>query len=497
MQRQTFGNSEVAAFLNRHFVCITVDRDFAPGLAAYGQQWLAAGQKPGGWPLNLWFTPELQPIEAASYLPPTEEWGREGFMVVAQRVADRWTANPDAVRRSAVNTQRLIADHLPFAAAPIADLALALGNAAADWRGRLNEKLGTFGDAPHRPEPELLRFLLAREGDDRRAAVAALRTRLASALRDPLDGGFHRATADAGATIPVFQKRLADQARIALACLDAARVDDDPVFAAGARSALDYSLTRLAAGNGLYHIGEDATLPEATQRLTWTWAELARVVDADEARALGARESGNIVPAEDLEGHHAGRNVLNAAPGAVAPQSLARLLAERENRGSTRLNDLATAAEHGLLLHALLRAADQLGEERYADTAATLRQALQTHFGLGSPRLSRAAGITVAATPEDYLLLALATGDQDLVSEADRLFYDHETGLYRATAEAVLGARAYWWQTNAAEIPAPAVWRALLGDAPAALLTELTAPFENPDSPPPGDVLLALSHASP
>ncbi len=495
--RQTFANAEVAAFLNEHFACVRIDRDAAPGLAGFGQQWLAADQKLPGWPLNLWFTPDLGPIEGASYLPPTEEWGREGFMVVASRVAERWGADAEAVARSTAGTADLIANYLPFAAEPPADLNAALATAAEDWLARLNPELGTFGDAPHSLEPETIRFLIARGGDARDTALDALRKRILSPLRDPIDGGFYRATADSKGSIPVFQKRLTDQARIALACLDAAAVSDDPIFAAGAKSALDYAINRLSpAGDGTFVIGEDATSPNATVVQTWTWAEIIALVGEDMATALGARAEGNVDPEEDLEGHHKGRNILNASPIAMRPQAMfdlrAKLLFDRADRASTLVDQLANAAGHALMLHAMKRSEAELGDLDHGAYALGTQAALRRDFAAETEFFSHVANSEVPATPEDLVLTALALGNDALTAEADAKFYDDELGLYTVTADEVLGIRPLWWQPGAGDLPAPMVWRVMLGGAPDLMVDELTLPFENPDVPPPGATLLAL-----
>src|SRR5690606_4817508 len=61
MNRQTFSNPDVAAFLNETYVCVLVDRDEFPAVAAQGQAYVRAMKQLSGWPLNLWLTPELLP----------------------------------------------------------------------------------------------------------------------------------------------------------------------------------------------------------------------------------------------------------------------------------------------------------------------------------------------------------------------------------------------------------------------------------------------------
>ena len=82
--------------------------------------------------------------------------------------------------------------------------------------------------------------------------------------------------------------------------------------------------------------------------------------------------------------------------------------------------------------------------------------------------------------------------DPALAEQADDLFYDDEFGLYYATTEDVAGVRPQMWSAAAGELPSPAVWRLLISNPPELLADEITLSFDNPDVPPPGDVLLAL-----
>jgi uncharacterized protein YyaL (SSP411 family) len=135
----------------------------------------------------------------------------------------------------------------------------AMEAAAQGWKSNYDSAHFGFGDPPRYPQPELLRFLLRRGAADRDLALGALRGLAAGALRDPLTGGFFRYLSDAEGTMPYPQKILSDQARLALAFLDAQQISADPRFAAAARGALDYALHHLAHADGTFASAEDGT----------------------------------------------------------------------------------------------------------------------------------------------------------------------------------------------------------------------------------------------
>ena len=516
MARQSFANADTAAFLNANFVCVLVDREEQPGVAALYYNYIRTVKQLDGWPLNIWLTPELKPYEGANYLPPSEEWGKTSFIKIARQAKDAWTTDAAGCRARANEAVAQLAaptPALPSGGAPAEKIKHALADATTGWQGRRDAAHGGFGESPKNPEPELLRFLLRQAPADREAALLALRAMAGSALRDPLDGGFFRYAADDAWHVPYPQKTLADQARIALAYLDAAQAAADPAFPAAARGALDFALTHLALPDGTFAAAEDATAEEFTEYYAWTAAEIDTVLGADAAAfksAHGIEATGNVPADFDATGRLKGKNLLRAALPDTATDAAAatRLRAVREKRVSPPRDDRATTAAHGLLLAALARAGQQLNEPRYRDAAvrtlAAIRQQLMLSPG-GDLRHLR--GSPAPATPADYAALALGCRELGkipkqaeaealaarLLARAGELYFDPTHGVYfavPATLPAGIVARppAFGDAPSAESL-------ALLAGAPAdeegALTAGLVAVLENEASAP-GDALLAL-----
>jgi len=197
MARQSFANTEVAAFLREHFLCVLVDAREHPELAAVYQSYLRTTKQLNGLPINVWLTPELEPIDGSTYIPPTEEWGKEGFFVTIKRIAGAWKADPAAQRRQAHDAvaNALAADRVAPALPPATEFAAILATATDRARAQYDTNRAGFGDPPKYLEPELLLYLL-REKATRDLALATLRALVASPMRDPLDGGFFRNAQD-------------------------------------------------------------------------------------------------------------------------------------------------------------------------------------------------------------------------------------------------------------------------------------------------------------
>lgn len=520
MARQTFSNAETAALLNKNFVCILVDREEHPELVSLYQTYLSEVKQLTGQPLNIWLTPELLPYEGAAYLPPTEEWGKSSFLKILQQAQAAWTSDAAGCRARAKEAVAQLATVVkptaPAASSPEKAKAR-LQTAADSWLAQFDATNGGFTDAPKNLEPELTRFLLRESPPDRDAALFTLRALATSAVRDSLDGGFFRYAADARYRLPYPQKTLTDQARIALAFLDAAKNDTAKDFVPAARGALDYALKKLARKDGTFDAAEDATGDEYAGYYAWTEAEIDVALGADSAafkKAHGVESAGNITADDDLSGKLKGKNLLRATltVDSVDMAASAKLLALRDQRPSPPRDQSASAGVHGLLLAALSRAGEQLNEPRYLKTAAQLFDAIKKNFLLSPDGdLRRLRGSPVPAVPVDYTALALgcrefsrAAHRPDAGELATRLlalaatrFYDATSGRYyvlSATLPPGIFVRP-WAVGDVPSAESLAIQAGAPSDQMKTISAALAASVDEVSAPPSGDVLLALSIA--
>ncbi|HWA25749.1 MAG TPA: hypothetical protein VG734_08820, partial [Lacunisphaera sp.] len=203
----------------------------------------------------------LQPYDGANYLPPSEEWGKPGFLKAARAALDTWQAGPD--RAHALASEALEMMKLP----PLdlkarLDIPAKLVAATKAWVAAADSVNGGFGSAPKQPEPELIRFLLTRDKAAQEVAIKAARALVSGALRDPVDGGFYRRCIDEAWKEPYFQKTLVDQARIALALFEAADAAKDEKLRAAGIGALEFVLKELRNPDGTFAAALDGTLEE-------------------------------------------------------------------------------------------------------------------------------------------------------------------------------------------------------------------------------------------
>ncbi len=402
-------DAEVCALLDGAFVPVAAERADHPGLAALAQQVLGLVADAAGVPCLLVLLPgrQLRPLGAVPYGPVRDADQRKGLARVLVETAEGWRLAPDELRGEAERLAGILAG-LPFALAGDGrvDRERVLGLAEAQLMGEAHALEGGFGAhpdgscaLPRWPQPEKLQLLAALAA--RPQAAPSLRAHLerslaalaAGGIRDQLGGGFHRAAADAGWHEPLWEQRLGDQARLALAFLDGHRLTGQALHRTIAEQALLWTVRELAVADGRWAAGRhaiadgpDGPQPGAYQR--WTVAQCAAVVGADGARILAQRFA-----LDDAGGPLAVRGELDPPAAKRLPELVGRLIAARDERTPPPLDPRDDLAAHGQLLVALHAAASLDAPE---PTLVAARDALHRHLAALSPTGRAAVRAAVA-----------------------------------------------------------------------------------------------------
>ncbi|HEY2084070.1 MAG TPA: thioredoxin domain-containing protein [Verrucomicrobiae bacterium] len=389
MERESFENDAVAAFLNEHFVSIKVDREERPDVDKIYMTFVQATTGSGGWPMTVFLTPELKPFFGGTYFPPDNRHGRPGFLQLLRHIHQLWDTRRDELVESSVDAhtklaQMALANEPPVGAPDEEDLR----NAGLQLKRMFDPRHGGFGGAPKFPQPSQPQFLLryARRFNDAEAVRMVLQTcerMAAGGIHDQLGGGFARYSVDAEWLVPHFEKMLYDNAQLAQLYLDAHLVGGakhGTLFADTARDILDYILRDMTHPEGGFYSAEDADSEGHEGKFyCWTWAELERLLAPEEfnvtVRYFGITEQGNFVDHSHPE-PLAGQNVLSVvapelpeADKSLLESAKQKMLKARATRVRPHLDDKILASWNGLALGAFARAYAVLGDEKYRTAA--------------------------------------------------------------------------------------------------------------------------------
>ena len=381
MERESFEDPRTAELMNESFVCVKVDREERPDVDALYMEAVQGMTGRGGWPLNVFLTPEQLPFYGGTYFPPQARQGMPAWSQVLLAIAESWSENRDEIRAGGERLRERLAAgaHLRPSGEPL--LEATLDGAVEQLRESFDARNGSFGggDGPLFPQASVIELLLLR-GEDA-IALAMLRAMAGGGIHDLIGGGFARYSVDGSWTVPHFEKMLYDNALLARAYLHGWQASGEEALLEPCVDTLEWALREMRDADGGFYSALDADSEGREGRFyVWTVAELRDVLggDADAAIAwFGASEQGNF-----LDPHHPepGLNVLQGRgprpDRATRERIVALLLEAREARERPALDDKRLTSWNALMICALADAGAALGNARYLDAAVACAEFL-------------------------------------------------------------------------------------------------------------------------
>jgi len=424
MERESFEDEEIARILNEYFIAIKVDREERPDLDEIYMKAVQMMTGSGGWPLNVFLTPDLKPFYGGTYFPREDMGGRPGLKRVLLAVADAYREKRDEMEDSARQvTDALNASAARSAAADEEFTASVMADAVRQLEALFDSEWGGFGGPPRFPQSAAIGLLLRyhhRTGSQEALRMATLTLdRMAyGGIYDHLGGGFHRYAVDGEWLVPHFEKMLYDNAQLANVYLDAFQLTGKPLYRQVARETLDYVVREMADDGDGFHATQDADSEgEEGKYYVWTLSEVNRILSPEDAAVF--RRYYGVSAAGNLEG----RNILHvstpleefAEQAGIAPDDLQRrlkamgrrLLAAREKRIAPGKDDKVLADWNGLMISAFARGYQVLGADEYRRAAEGAANFILTRMRSNGRLLHahRAGRSYVGAFLDDYAFL--------------------------------------------------------------------------------------------
>jgi uncharacterized protein YyaL (SSP411 family) len=364
MERESFEDEDTAAYMNDHFVCIKLDREERPDLDAIYMEACMAMTGHGGWPLNVFLTPEQVPFYAGTYFPPEERGGMPSWRRVLDAVTDAWDTKRDEIRAGGERIARRLQGGALLQPSDEEIDPAGLDAAVDVLRQSFDPNHGGFGGAPKFPPASAIEFLLRRE--EVGMTSATLRAMAAGGMYDQVGGGFARYSVDDRWLVPHFEKMLYDNALLARAYLHGWQVTGDELFRHVAVETLDWALREMRGPEGGFLSALDAD-SEGVEGKFYVWSvdELQSVLGGDAEAAIeyfGASASGNFE----------GANILTR--GAEEPERLpeirCKLYGARSERVWPGIDDKRIASWNALMIAALADAGAVLERSDYLEAAS-------------------------------------------------------------------------------------------------------------------------------
>lgn len=313
MAAETFSDEDVASILNNAFVSIKVDREEMPQIdRIYMDIAKVIMSMQGGWPLNVFLTPELKPFYAVTYMPPVSMRGIMGLTEVASHVKQLWSSQEreELLRDADYLVEAIQKQELLKAEAHFPDKQ-ELEKLFDLFYKEMDTLFGGISGSPKFPMFHMYPVLFSESylSEDARGIYIAeigLSKMAYGGIYDHIGGGFARYSLDVKWEIPHFEKQLIDQALALEAYTHAYRATRKPLYQKVAREIFSYMKRELLSKEGGFYTGEDAdTDGEEGKYYTWAIEEVERVLEEEEF--ILAKEYFRI----SERGNFLGKNVLH------------------------------------------------------------------------------------------------------------------------------------------------------------------------------------------
>jgi len=430
MERESFEDEATARFMNEHFVNIKIDREERPDLDHIYMDAVQAMTGSGGWPLNVFLTPDAKPFYGGTYFPPKPIYNRNSWLEVLAGVAKAFSERREEIEQQADILTNHVAAAGSFgigetpsgttAKGPVAKGTIAKGPATqgATAKGpvakatapespfqpstleQIREHLlknadttyGGFGGAPKFPQTFSIRYLLhdyyfTRHAPSLDQACLSLDKMILGGIYDQLGGGFARYSTDNEWLVPHFEKMLYDNALLVIAMAEAYQLTKKPLYREAIEQTITFVNSELSNGEGAFYSALDAD-SEGIEGKYYVWdaAEIDLILGED---AEFFKLYYGVTPQGNWEGHNiltrpgGLRDAGNAAAGADASPDAGTTPGPDTEAAAARL----AAVRNKLLEHRKERVPPGLDDKVLLGWNALMNIALSKAFGaLGEDR---------------------------------------------------------------------------------------------------------------
>lgn len=473
MEREVFEKGDIARIMNDKLICIKVDREERPDIDQVYMEAVQAMGVHGGWPLNVFLTPEQKPFYGGTYFPP-QQW-----LQVINGIHNAFMSRREEVEMSATELTNLLAGQdlarYKKEAAP-SELKNDLETVYSKLQPAFDKTWGGLEKAPKFIMPSVWRWLLryhhlTRNEEALQHLLLTLKKIAMGGIYDQIGGGFARYSVDQFWFVPHFEKMLYDNAQLMTLYAEAYALTKEDEFKTVIGETFEWLQTEMMDGHGGFYSALDAD-SEGEEGKFYIWrSEQLRDILGEEATLVmdyySIKEEGNWEPQKNilmrvqkeedfLQKHQLSADVWKRRLRAVKE----RLLEVRDRRVKPGLDDKIITGWNAMMVVGLVDAYKALGNENFLKAALRNMQFLENELteGLTLFRSYKSKRSHVKGFLDDYAYLIQAcislyqvTFDEYWIHRAKTLaqhtidhFYDSADGFFyytRQDAEKLIAAR--------------------------------------------------------
>jgi uncharacterized protein len=399
MEKESFENDDTAAFMNNHFINIKVDREERPDVDHIYMDAIQAITGSGGWPLNVFLTPDKKPFYGGTYFPPKAAFNRPSWMDVLTGVSNAYTTKKEEIISQAENLTAHLSKANAFSSQPnIANKIFEqkdIDDAFINIIKNADKENGGFGGAPKFPQFGTIQFLLRYHyvtGNKQalQQAKVSLTKMIDGGIYDHVGGGIARYATDNKWLVPHFEKMLYDNALLIITLSEAYQITKDNRYVEAIHKTMLFIEREMQTNEGGFCAALDADSEGKEGKFyTWSYNEIKEIAGKNAdlfTKFYDISESGNWEETNILNrlfplntfAHQ--NNIHEDELQTILNTVLNKLLLHRNNRIRPQLDDKVLLGWNALMNTACSKAFAATGYAKYKEMAVTNMHFLLTKF---------------------------------------------------------------------------------------------------------------------
>ena len=299
MERESFEKDGIAEVMNKYFVCIKVDREERPDIDQIYMEAVQILGVNGGWPLNVFLTPDQKPFFGGTYFTP------QVWVEVLNNINRAFQANRKQIEDTAEELRlHLLSSEVDrFKQQPVdSELIYDLYEIYNKLEPKFDKKWGGLDKEPKFIMPSTWLFLLrlahiTKNSEALNHVLFTLRKISMGGIYDQIGGGFSRYSVDRYWFAPHFEKMLYDNAQLMSLYSEAYSVAKDDSFKAVVYESFQWLEREMTHAQGGFYSALDADSEGVEGKYyIWSKGELTEKLKEDEpliSAYYGVKDQGN------------------------------------------------------------------------------------------------------------------------------------------------------------------------------------------------------------
>jgi uncharacterized protein YyaL (SSP411 family) len=378
MEKESFEDPATAHLMNRYFVCIKIDREERPDLDHFFMDALQAIAGNGGWPLNMFLTPEAKPFYGGTYFPPEPIHNRISWKQLLVNIHDAFQKRRDEMEEQAMgiiahlSKYNQVNEKMKERFRLFTDPSYQnedLQKIQAKLLESADQVNGGFGRAPKFPQTFSLQYLLrffhfTGDTHSKEQALLSLDKMMQGGIYDHIGGGFCRYSTDNEWLAPHFEKMTYDNALLVILYTEAYQLTGNNAYKRVVEETMDFMCREMLSSEGGFYAALDAD-SEGVEGKFYTWSAKEfdeiipdqRISDLFDISDKGNWEQVNIPRMKRSLSDWAAANALDEEVAlSLVKSAKAKLLSHRAKRVRPLTDDKIILGWNALFNQALTRA---------------------------------------------------------------------------------------------------------------------------------------------